>query len=160
MGLKLSVSAEVAFRIEATDAFGCRFAINFYGAGRSGWFVATHRLFGRDQDSGVRLLPKGEWPTLLQRIDRCGFWSLPEDGAHLADPTGTVEDGEWLTIAGRDAARYHRVHRFIWREQGLDAVLSFGQRVSGFFVRHPVSGFWVTPAEPEAGFPQPQAPEA
>jgi hypothetical protein len=52
MGLKLPDSAEAAFRIESIDAFECRFAINVYGAGKTGWFVATHRYFGRQQDSG------------------------------------------------------------------------------------------------------------
>jgi hypothetical protein len=143
MTLKLPTGADAAFRIESIDAFDCRFAINVYGVGRGGWFVATHRLQRSDHDSGVQQLPKGEWATLLHLIERCGFWELPEDGSHLTDPTVTVEDGEWLTIAGRDLARYHRVHRFIWREAGLEAVLSFGYRVSGFFVRHPVSGWWV-----------------
>jgi hypothetical protein len=146
--LKLPEGAEAAFRIVATDAFGGRFVINVYGAGRGGWFVATNRGTGFDRDSGVRQLPKGEWPTLLHLIDRCGFWSLSEDGSHLTDPTVTVDDGEWLSITGRNAAQFHRVRRFIWREPGLEAVLSFGRRVSGFFVRHPISGFWVPPAEP------------
>jgi hypothetical protein len=157
--LKLPPGADTAFRIEATDASDGRFALNAYGTGRDGWFVATLRTFGPDQDSGVRQLPKGEWPTLLHLIDRCGFWALPEDGSHLTDPTVTVDDGEWLTIAGRDTARYHRVHRFIWREPGLEAVLGFARRVSGFFVRHPVSGFWVPPAVPQVP-PNPQAPDA
>jgi hypothetical protein len=133
MTLKLPEGAEAAFRIEATDAFDCRFAINIYGSGRRGWFIATHRSFGQRQESGVCLLPKGEWLTLLHLVDRCGFWLLPEDGSHLTDPGVTVEDGEWLTIAGRDAVRYHRVHRFVWREPGLAAVLLFGRRASGFF---------------------------
>lgn len=145
--LKLPNGAVAAFRIMSIDAFGGRFAFNAYGAGRKGWFVTTLRSHGPDQDSGVRLLPKGEWPTLLHLIDHCGFWVLPEDGAHLADSTGTVVDGEWLTIMGRDLGRYHRVHRFIWREPGLESVLAFAQRVSGFFVRHPLAGIWVLPTE-------------
>lgn len=157
--LKLPDGADTAFRIEATDAFGCRFALNAYGAGRVGWFVATHRFYGRDQDSGVRPLPKGEWPTLLHLIDRYGFWSLLVDDSHLIPPNVEVADGEFLTIMGRDTARYHRVHRFVWREPGLDAVLAFARRVSGFFVRHPVSGWWVPPAIPEL-VAQPQAPDA
>jgi hypothetical protein len=153
--LKLPQGAETAFRIEAIDAFDNRFAINVYGAGRDGWFVATNRKPQFDRDSGVRQVAKGEWANLLHLIDQCGFWSLPEDGSHLIDPTCEVEDGEWLTITGRDATRQHRVHRFVWREQGLEAVLSFGRRVSGFFVRHPVSGAWVALAEPAMG-PDPQ----
>jgi hypothetical protein len=152
MAVKLPEGAEAAFRIEVTDAFGCRFAINVYGAERSGWFVASHRSSGPDQDSDVQQLPKGEWLTLLHLIERCGFWSLPEDGSHLAEP-GATEDGEWLTIVGRDRERYHRVHRFLGREPGLEAVLSFGRRVSGFFVRHPVSGFWVPPSESAGAAP-------
>jgi hypothetical protein len=159
MALKLPEGAEAGFRIESVDAFGCRFAINIYGYGHSGWFVASHRSFDQDRDSGVQQLPKGEWPTLLHLINLCGFWSLPEDGSHLADPTVDVEDGEWLTIVGRDQERYHRIHRFIWREWGVEAVLSFGRRVSGFFVRDPRTRWWVLSAEPEAATPPPQAPE-
>jgi hypothetical protein len=162
MSLKLPKSAEAAFRIEAFDAVEAGFAINVYGAGRNGWFVATYRSHGRDLDSGVRQLPKGESPTLLHLIDRCGFWSLPEDGSHLADPNVTVDDGDGLIIAGRNTVRYHEVRRFVWREPGLDAVVSFGRRVSGFFVRHPVYGFCLPPAEPEpkAVTPASQTPDA
>jgi hypothetical protein len=109
--------------------------------------VATHRFFGRKQDSGLQLLPHEEWPTLLHLIERSGFWGLAEDDSHLI-PTVTIDDGEGLTILGRDAARYHAIHRFVWREPGLDDLLTFGHRVSGFFVRHPVSGWWVPPADP------------
>lgn len=132
--MKLPDGAEAAFRIEADDAFGSRFAINVYGAGRGGWFVASHRLSGREHDSGVRPLPKGEWPTLLHLINCCGFWGLPEDDAHLTDRDAFVDDGEVLYVAGRDAERHHRVCRFVRREPGLEAVLSFGRRASGFFV--------------------------
>ena len=156
MALKLPDEAEAAFRIEADDAFERRFAINVYGAGRRGWFVASYRGFGREQDSGMRALPNGEWLTLLHLVDHCGFWSLPEDGTHLDDPEGEVEDGEWLTIAGRDAERHHRVNRFIWREPGLEAVLSFGRRVSGFFVRHPQSGWWMPSAVQDDGAGRPR----
>jgi hypothetical protein len=157
--LKLPKGADAAFRIEATDAFGCRFAINVYGAGRTGWFVATHRFFNHNQDSGVQQLPKGEWLTLLHLIEQCGFWTLPEDDAHLVDPTVTVDDGDWLTVAGRVGEKFHCVHRFIWREPGLGAVLSFGCRVSRFFVRHPVSGGWMLNAETESAAPPPQIPD-
>ena len=62
-------------------------------------------------------LPKGEWPPLLHLSEKCAFWSLPVGGAHLKDPNAIVEDGEWLTVAGRDLARYHRNHRFIGGSQ-------------------------------------------
>ena len=155
MALKLPKGADAAFRIVTTDAHGCRFALNAYGNSRGSWFVATHRFFGREQDSGLQLLPNEEWLALLHLIERCGFWGLAEDESHLDDPTVTIDDGEGLTIMGRDASRYHAIHRFIWREPGLDDVLSFGHRVSGFFVRHPVSGWWVPPAEPTSPTPTP-----
>src|SRR5947209_11529287 len=44
-----------------------------------------------------------------------------------------VEGGEWLTLAGRDEAQYHRIHRFIWRGPGLDPEQRFCRQVSGFF---------------------------
>ncbi len=145
--LRLPEGADGGFRIEAIDAFDRRFAINIYGAGSGGWFVATYRGGHRNLDSGVQQLANGEWRTLLHLIDTCGFWSLPEDGSHLVDPTCQVMDGEWLTITGRDLERYHKLHRFVWREPGLNAVQGFGQRVSGFYVRHPVSGLWTESPE-------------
>jgi hypothetical protein len=147
--LKLPDQAEAAFRIEATDAFECRFAINIYWARHGSWFVSTIRGDKLDRDSGARQLPKGEWAILLHLIDQCGFWGLPGDGSHLIDPSVTVEDGEWLTVAGRDSRRYHQVRRFVWRERGLEAVLSFGRRVSGFFVQHPVTRLLGQPGESE-----------
>lgn len=153
MTLKLPKGAEAAFRIDTTAGPEGRFGVHVYGAGRSGWCVASYRAFGRDLDTGVRPLPTGEWLTLLHLIERCGFWSLPPDGAHLIDPDVAVDDGERLVIAGRDAARYHRVNRWVRWEPGLNGVLAFGRRVSGFFARHPVSGRWVPPA----ALPPPEA---
>ena len=86
------------------------------------------------RDSGLQPLEEGDWPRLLEMLDACGFWSLPEDGSHLVDPTVVVLDGEWLTIAGRQVDRSHRIERFVWREPGLDALLSLGCRVSGLDV--------------------------
>jgi hypothetical protein len=83
--LKIPAGAEAAFRIETIDAFENRFAINLYGRGRRGWFVATLRFHGRALDSGIQRLRKGEWRTLLHLIDRCGFWSLPEDESRMAN---------------------------------------------------------------------------
>jgi hypothetical protein len=51
MALKLPEGADAAFRIEAIDAFGCRFAINVYGTGRNGWFVASQRCVGERSES-------------------------------------------------------------------------------------------------------------
>jgi hypothetical protein len=136
--LKLPEGAEAGFRIESNDVFGCTFAINIYGAGKSGWFVASIRfksssMSGRNQDSGIQQLPKGEWQTLLHLIDHCGFWWLPVDDSHFEDQKCPVDDGDFLSITGRDSERYHDIHRFVWREAGLDAVLNFGRRVSGLF---------------------------
>jgi hypothetical protein len=152
MPLKIPRGAEAAFRIGWHDVFGAWLAIHVYGAGAAGWFVATLRSHARNEDSGVRYLPDGEWPMLLQLIERCGFWSLPEDEAHLVEPNTTVDDGDVLTIAGRDRERYHKINRFVWREPELDALLEFGRRVSGFYVRHPRFG-WVLaePPAPDAG---------
>src|SRR4051794_20887939 len=111
MALKLPRGAEAAFRIESNDAFGRRFAINIYGAGREGWFVATHRYEGLKQDSGVQYLPEGEWLTFLGLVERCGFWALSEGDLHLADRDSTIDDGSLLTIVGRDRERYHRIQR-------------------------------------------------
>jgi len=158
MSLKLPKGAEAAFYLGSMAGPDFQFGIHVYGAGRAGWCVASLRVYGRELDGGVRQLPKGEWLTLLNLIERCGFWSLPEDGAHLTDHDVSVDDGEWLTVAGRDATRYHRVHRYVWWEPGLNGVLAFGRRVSGFFVRHPVSGWWVPPALVPEPVPLPQTP--
>jgi hypothetical protein len=131
--LKIPANAEAGFRIESIDAFENRFAINVYGCGTNGWFVASFRHGTENQDTGVQVLGDGEWHAFVRLIENCDFWSLPVDDAHLAEKNVEVEDGEWLTIAGRDRERYHVVRRFIWREPGLDELLSFGQRVSAFF---------------------------
>lgn len=141
--MKLPKRSEATFSIGSAAGPEYQFGIQVYGANRAGWCVASLRVYGRQLDSGVRQLPKGEWLTLLHLIERCGFWSLPEDGSHLTDPDVSVDDGEWLTVEGWDTTRYHRVHRYVWWEPGLNGVLAFGQRVSGFFVRHPTSGSWV-----------------
>ena len=68
MALKLPAGAEAVLRIEATDAFDRRFAINVEGAGRSGWFFASHRASSRNQDSGVQRstrAPSISWEELL-----------------------------------------------------------------------------------------------
>ncbi len=149
--LKLPAGVEGAFRIEWMDAFGDAFTINVYGAGKEGWFVAWDRHAGRREESGVRQLPKGEWPTLLHLIDHCGFWGLPEGDEHLVPANETVDDGSFLTISGRIGERYHRIHRFVWRERGLDALHLFGQRVSGLYTKHPRWGWVTTPPSDPAG---------
>lgn len=151
MTLKLRKGAEAAFFIGTRDGPAYRFGIHVYGAGREGWCVATHCNHGRGRDGGVPQLPTGEWPTPLHLIDRCGFWSLPGDGTHLAHPDVGVDDGEWLAVEGRDATRSHRVRRYVWWEPGLNGVLAFGRRVSGFYVRHPTSGLWVPSVVPRPG---------
>ena len=141
--LRLPEGAEAGFRIESLDAFDRRFAIKIYGNKNRAWFVAMYRG-RRNLDSGVQQIAMNEWQTLRGLINQCNFWSLPEDGAHLVDPNWVVLDGDWLTISGRIGETFHRVHRFVEREPGLEEVMEFGQRVSGFYERHPVSGhFWL-----------------
>lgn len=131
--LNLPPGADGAFRIEEVIAFGDRFSIHVYGIGRRGWSVATLRHRNLDRVSGVTPLPKGEWATLCHLVDRCGFWSLPATGDLLADPGWEWCDGSDITIAGRVGGRYHRIDRGNDREWGVDAVVRFGRRVSGFF---------------------------
>ena len=52
--LKLPDGAELAFRIEATDVFGRRFAINVYGAGRRGWY-RPHRHSDHEPETRAAL---------------------------------------------------------------------------------------------------------
>jgi hypothetical protein len=128
--LQLPDGTEAGFRLVWTDAFGNRFSINVYGAGRRGWFVATWRDH-ESRDSGWQELNKGDWPTLLHVIDVCGFWAMPEA---IPDPTDViVEDGDFIELEGRDAQRYHHIRRFVSRERGLDTILRFLWRVSGLF---------------------------
>jgi len=146
--LKLPEGAEAGFRLIDTDAFGCTFAIHLYGRGRRGWYLASRRFPGHDFDTGPQQLGKGEWRTFLNFVKQARFWELPKEYPH--PPTNVmVDDGEWLDVAGRDVNRYHSIHRFIWREPGLDQLLTFCPRLSGFFVQHPVTGFWM-PNSPSA----------
>lgn len=144
MSLKLRGGAEAAFAIGwMVGTYDAEFGVTIYGAGRASWCVASYREQGGVLRSAELQLPNGEWLNLLHLIERCGFWSLPEDGAHLADPDDPVDGGPWLTVEGRDATRKHLVRRYVWWETGLNGVLAFGQRVSGFFVRHQESGKWL-----------------
>lgn len=141
--VKIPPGAEAAFRLVDTDAFDRSFSMHLYGAGRRGWFLARQRRPGHDVDLGPRPLGKGEWRTFLNCIKQARFWELPELWPDPWPDPVNVEDGERLGLSGREGERYHSIHRFIWREPGLDQVLTFCRRTSGLFVRHPVSGFWV-----------------
>jgi hypothetical protein len=142
MVLKIPEGADAAFQLVDTDTFGSYFSIHLYGKGRRGWFLARRRFPGHDVDIEQQLLGKGEWRTFLNFIKQARFWELPEEWPHPWPDNVEVQDGEWLDLAGRDGERYHRIHRFVWREPGLDQVLAFCGRESGLFVQHPISGFW------------------
>jgi hypothetical protein len=150
MALKVPVGAEAAFQLVDTDEFGFSFSVHLYGAGRRGWFLACRRMPGHDADTGRQPLGKGEWRTFLNFVKQARFWELAEEWPRPW-PDDSVEGGEWLDLAGREGERYHRIHRFIWREPGLDAVLAFCRRASGLFVQHPVSGFWGAPPDARGG---------
>jgi hypothetical protein len=152
MALKVPDGAEAAFHLVDTSEFGL-FSIHLYGAGRRGWFLASRRFPGHDADTGRHSLGKGEWRTFRNFVKLAKFWELPEEW-HPPLPGGETFGGESLDLVGREGERYHRIHRFIWCEPGVDQVLAFCQRVSGLFVRHPVSGFWVP------NLPQGQAAES
>jgi hypothetical protein len=150
--LQLPEGTEAGFRLVLTDAFGGRFSIHVYGAGRRGWFVASRRD-AESRDSGQQQLNKGDWRTLLHMIDMCGFWGLPE--AFLDPPDVVVDDGEWLFLAGRDEERYHQINRFICRERGLDTVAVFLRRVSGLFPHPPIPDSQVNEDSTQTPDPQP-----
>lgn len=128
--LQLPEGIEAGFRFVWTDAFGNRFSINVYGAGRRGWFVATRRDT-ESRDSGWQELNKGDWATLLHFIEMCGFWGLPEKFPN--PPAVEVDDGDTIALEGRDSQRYHSISRFVWRERGLDTIHRFLRQVSGLF---------------------------
>ena len=148
MALKIPTGAEAAYHVVNTDAFGFSFSMHLYGGGRRGWFLARLRAPGLDVDLDRQPLGKGEWRTFLNFIKQARFWELPQEWPCPWPNNSIVDDGEWLDLAGRDAVQYHRIHRFVWREPGLDQVLVYCQRVSGLFVQNPASGFWV-PRMPE-----------
>jgi hypothetical protein len=128
--LELPDGAEAGYRMVVTDAFGDSFSINVYGAGRKGWFVASVR--GRqNHDLGPQRLRKGQWRTLLNFVKQCRFWDLPEELPPRTDVD--VEDGEWLTVSGRQGEHFHRIHRFIWRERGLDQLRAYFEQISTLF---------------------------
>jgi hypothetical protein len=128
--LHLPEGMEAGFRLVLTDAFGGTLAVNVYGAGRKGWFVASLRCSWRGNlDVGPQPLAKGQWRTLLNFVKQCQFWELPES---LPDPPNVVvEDGEWLTLTGRLGARFHRIHRFVWREPGLERLRAYVEQITG-----------------------------
>lgn len=129
-GLKLPDCAESGFHLVQTDAFGCRFSMFVYGRGRGGWFVASRRDIV-SADSGWRELSRGQWPEFRHIVDVSGFWAMPE--VFPAPENGEVDDGDWLTLLGRDVTREHRIDRFVWRERGLDTIATHLRRLSGLF---------------------------
>lgn len=129
--LNLPTGADTAFRLELRDAFGNRFTANIYGAGRRGWFLATHKWFGQTRSLTPQQLARGQWREFLGLVKQAGFWELPE--TLPADPGVETDDGEWLMIAGRNGNRYHEVHRDGYGGPGLFLVLRFLTRLSGFF---------------------------
>ena len=141
--LHLPAGADAGFRLELWDAFGNRFAANIYGAGRRGWFLATHKWFGTAREVGPRPLARGQWREFLGLVKQAGFWELP--GALPADPNIVTDDGEWLSLAGRVGDRYHEVYRDGSGSPGLYRVQRFLTRLSGFFPdprpSHPTEGF-------------------
>src|SRR5581483_4754876 len=129
--LQLPSGAEAGFRLTDTDAFGCSLRVHLYGAGRDGWFLVSRRFPGHNHDTGRQTLDEGQWLTFLDLVDQARFWDLPEEWPGSEPENSTVDDGEWLALAGRRGERYHRIHRFIWREPGLDAVLLFCRQLPG-----------------------------
>jgi hypothetical protein len=148
MVLKIPPGAEAAYHLVKTDAFGCSFSMHLYGSGRRGWFLAHLRGPGHEVDLERRPLGKGQWRTFLNFVKQARFWELPEQWPSPW-PDTAVDDGEFLDVAGREAERYHHIHRFVWREPGLDQVLMFCLRASGLFAQHPVYGLLWSPTPSE-----------
>lgn len=128
--LNLPLGAEAGYRLEYRDAFGCTFTIHVYGRDRDGWFLASRRDT-TSSDSGRQNLTPGTWRMLGDFIGRSGFWGFPETVPERTDCV--VEDGDWITLTGRDGERYHEVRRFVWREPELDRLYSWLRRISGLF---------------------------
>ncbi len=129
--LELPDGAEAGYRLVIADAFGRTFTINVYGARRRGWFLASTRGGAVARDVGPQRLAKGQWRTLLNFVKQCRFWELPEELPPRTDRN--VDDGEWLTLSGREGDRYHRIHRFIWREPGLEQLRTYLEQISAMF---------------------------
>lgn len=131
MSFNLPKGAEAGFKIELRDVFDASFAIHLYGAGRKGWFTARIRDLGQDSDRGPQPLEKGGWRTFLNLVKQGHFWDLSESWPHPIPTNVVVDDGEYLEIRGRDAWRYHVIHRANgFQEPGLSAVLAFGRRAA------------------------------
>lgn len=122
--LKLPKGAEAGFRLVVTEAWGSTFTMHLYGAGRKGWYLLSRRSREHDRDEGPTPLGKGQWRTFLNLIKQARFWDLP---ALWPDPIPdvAVDDGELIDIAGREPSRFHKIHRFVWRETGLDPLIAF-----------------------------------
>jgi hypothetical protein len=149
--LNLPEGVDTGFRLELWDAFGNRFTANIYGAGRQGWFLATHKWFGRVQSLGPQPLARGQWREFLGLVKQAGFWELP--ATLPANPDVETDDGEWLSLAGRVGSRYHQVHRD-GGGAGLFQVQRFLTRLSGFFPdprpTHPAQGLALQGEQPDA----------
>jgi hypothetical protein len=152
--LHLPEGIEAGFRLVYTDAFGWRFSINVYGAGRRGWFVASRRDV-ESRDSGWQELNKGDWATFLHMIDVSGFWGLPEQFPD--PPNAAVDDGDSISLEGRDGQRYHCIGRFVWRERGLDTIHIFLRRLSGLFPPLPPHSEPQVNEDGTVGLPEPEA---
>jgi hypothetical protein len=139
--LKLPDGEECGFRLVSTDAWGGKFTMNLYGRGRWGWFLANQRGFlGRGERAvGPQRLLKGQWRTFLNFVNQCRFWELPEYWEPPEARRWTVDDGSWLEVTGRRGSEYHRIHRFVWRERGLDQLETYAHQISTLFPRRAVS---------------------
>jgi hypothetical protein len=91
--LELPDGAEAGYRLVLTDAFGGRFAINVYGSGRKGWFVASLRDWRGSRDVGPQKLAKGQWRTYS-----ISFGSAGSGSCRRLSPN--VRIAQWKTANG------------------------------------------------------------
>jgi hypothetical protein len=140
--LTLPQGATAGFRLTLWDAFGGRFTAHVYGARRDGWLVATRRTWdGASTSIGPVALVRPQWREFLGLVKQAGFWDLPErlstrisiNGSWIEVADLVTEDGEWMSLAGRQGDRYHEVHRDGYEFPALFRVQRFICLISGLF---------------------------
>ncbi len=129
--LNLPTGATAGFRLELWDAWGNRFTMNIYGAGRRGWFLARRQWSGNDQSIGPEDLARGQWREFLGYIKQAGFWELPERFSQ--HPNLVTDDGEWIILAVHEDDHYHEVHRDGYGSPMLFQDQRFLTHLSGLF---------------------------
>jgi hypothetical protein len=122
---KMSTDAEFAFRLTVTPSFAAPFVMRVWGAGKWGWFTANCWNVPPVPDLLIpeQRLRKGAWRTLLNHVEQCRLWNLPESLAPSEEIN--IEDGSQVLLEVQEVERYHWVARHELMEPGLARTINF-----------------------------------